>query len=354
MSLSVVPQQVRIETGGLSSSDSRLVLDVSVSEADISGNGVDTPLATGHGPRHDEPAGRCSEHATLAGQSLCPAEHNEEIDFANRSVVSASSGIEAISAQVGRPEQRLTTEDLKRIVRDRCERCGAEHDRSFGSGRFCSVQCARRVAAKAKWERYHDRKRRAHSAEQIGVQPEGASTSPVYEPGYRKRIRPNGEMHCSLASWEMNGTRGLQASLQDCPPMVLTSANASPTQLQNGSILIGRSAAEFCLPSERDARWPWRFPHGCHRMELLTAPVCQRQINDETLKRNSVALPPFSVAFGDSHGSSWSKPPWRISRPHNKKQSLPSFIEVSRFAKSVSSTWSVLRNNLTDPLRYWH
>ncbi|KAK4529715.1 hypothetical protein CCYA_CCYA02G0572 [Cyanidiococcus yangmingshanensis] len=353
MSLSVVAQQVRIETGGLNSSNSRLALDVSVSEEDISRTVVDTPSVTGHGLRH-EPAGRYSDQATLAGQSLCPAEQHEENDFTNRSVVSASSGVEMISAQVGRPEQRLTTEDLKHILRDRCERCGAEHDRSFGSGRFCSVQCARRVAAKAKWARYHDRKRRGHSAEQIGVQAEGASTPPVYEPAHRKRIRPNGEMQCSLASWEMNGTRGLQAPLRECPPIVLTSGNPPLTQLQNGSILIGRSAAEFCLPRERHARWPWRFPHGYHRMELLTAPVCQRQVSDETLKRNSVALPPFSVAFGESHGLIWSQPPGRISRPHNKKQSLPSFIEVSRFAKSVSSTWSVLRNNLTDPLRYWH
>ncbi|KAF6004545.1 hypothetical protein F1559_004096 [Cyanidiococcus yangmingshanensis] len=217
MSLSVVAQQVRIETGGLNSSNSRLALDVSVSEEDISRTVVDTPSVTGHGLRH-EPAGRYSDQATLAGQSLCPAEQHEENDFTNRSVVSASSGVEMISAQVGRPEQRLTTEDLKHILRDRCERCGAEHDRSFGSGRFCSVQCARRVAAKAKWARYHDRKRRAHSAEQIGVQAEGASTPPVYEPAHRKRIRPNGEMQCSLASWEMNGTRGLQVPAPGMSP----------------------------------------------------------------------------------------------------------------------------------------
>jgi len=32
-----------------------------------------------------------------------------------------------------------------------CESCGTAHDRTYGSGRFCSVHCARRVAAGRKW-----------------------------------------------------------------------------------------------------------------------------------------------------------------------------------------------------------
>lgn len=34
-----------------------------------------------------------------------------------------------------------------------CEACDKHHDRTYGSGRFCSVHCARRVAAAKKWQK---------------------------------------------------------------------------------------------------------------------------------------------------------------------------------------------------------
>ncbi len=45
-------------------------------------------------------------------------------------------------------------------LRLRCEGCNAPHDGSYASGRFCSVQCARRTAAALKWS-----KRRASQAQ---------------------------------------------------------------------------------------------------------------------------------------------------------------------------------------------
>lgn len=42
---------------------------------------------------------------------------------------------------------RLTAPDTP------CESCRKPHDKSYGSGRFCSVHCARRVAATRKWEK---------------------------------------------------------------------------------------------------------------------------------------------------------------------------------------------------------
>lgn len=38
-------------------------------------------------------------------------------------------------------------------LRLRCEGCNAPHDGSYASGRFCSVQCARRTAAALKWSK---------------------------------------------------------------------------------------------------------------------------------------------------------------------------------------------------------
>lgn len=40
-----------------------------------------------------------------------------------------------------------------------CESCGIRHDRSYGSGRFCSVHCARRVGASRKWEKQRNLRR---------------------------------------------------------------------------------------------------------------------------------------------------------------------------------------------------
>lgn len=41
-----------------------------------------------------------------------------------------------------------------------CESCRAPHDESYGSGRFCSVHCARRVAAASKWAKQRGEKAR--------------------------------------------------------------------------------------------------------------------------------------------------------------------------------------------------
>mmetsp|Transcript_37196 Transcript_37196/g.148478 ORF Transcript_37196/g.148478 Transcript_37196/m.148478 type:complete len:186 (-) Transcript_37196:320-877(-) len=40
-----------------------------------------------------------------------------------------------------------------------CEYCSSVHDGTYGSGRFCSVHCARRVAASRKWEKQRDAKK---------------------------------------------------------------------------------------------------------------------------------------------------------------------------------------------------
>lgn len=46
------------------------------------------------------------------------------------------------------------TSAARRTIRDSpCESCSKLHDKSYGSGRFCSVHCARRVAATRKWEK---------------------------------------------------------------------------------------------------------------------------------------------------------------------------------------------------------
>jgi len=52
---------------------------------------------------------------------------------------------------------------VNRGFHNACEHCGKLHDGSYGSGRFCSVHCARRVAASRKWEKQRDAKRRAES-----------------------------------------------------------------------------------------------------------------------------------------------------------------------------------------------
>lgn len=42
----------------------------------------------------------------------------------------------------------------------KCEACGIAHNRTFGSGRFCTVQCARRVAASCKWAKQRKSRKR--------------------------------------------------------------------------------------------------------------------------------------------------------------------------------------------------
>ena len=42
-----------------------------------------------------------------------------------------------------------------------CEKCGKEHDGSYGSGRFCSVACVRRYARLRKNKKHHYNKKRA-------------------------------------------------------------------------------------------------------------------------------------------------------------------------------------------------
>eukprot|EP00736_Rhodelphis_marinus_P009435 Rmarinus@m.9625 len=57
-----------------------------------------------------------------------------------------------------------------------CEACGEIHDGSYGSGRFCSASCARRVAAHTKWERV-----KMEQSSQSGTSPSSGaklSTSP--------------------------------------------------------------------------------------------------------------------------------------------------------------------------------
>lgn len=41
-----------------------------------------------------------------------------------------------------------------------CEGCSEPHDGSYGSGRFCSVHCARRIAASRKWEKQRSERKR--------------------------------------------------------------------------------------------------------------------------------------------------------------------------------------------------
>ncbi|OSX69484.1 hypothetical protein BU14_1466s0002 [Porphyra umbilicalis] len=48
-----------------------------------------------------------------------------------------------------------------------CESCGTAHDRTYGSGRFCSVHCARRVAAGRKWANQRNAQKRAVEAEAV-------------------------------------------------------------------------------------------------------------------------------------------------------------------------------------------
>ncbi|KAK1867472.1 hypothetical protein I4F81_009979 [Pyropia yezoensis] len=48
-----------------------------------------------------------------------------------------------------------------------CESCGTAHDRTYGSGRFCSVHCARRVAAGRKWANQRSAQKRAVEAEAV-------------------------------------------------------------------------------------------------------------------------------------------------------------------------------------------
>ncbi|CDF39307.1 unnamed protein product [Chondrus crispus] len=45
-----------------------------------------------------------------------------------------------------------------------CEGCAEPHDGSYGSGRFCSVQCARRIAASRKWEKQRSERKRLAAA----------------------------------------------------------------------------------------------------------------------------------------------------------------------------------------------
>lgn len=51
------------------------------------------------------------------------------------------------------PAARRAPPPPRHLLEGSCEACHKVHDMSYGSGRFCSVHCARRVAATKKWQK---------------------------------------------------------------------------------------------------------------------------------------------------------------------------------------------------------
>ncbi|GAB0489854.1 hypothetical protein MMPV_001080 [Pyropia vietnamensis] len=74
-------------------------------------------------------------------------------------VHSAAKAAAAAAASTGVPAPPAPT--------SACESCGTAHDRTYGSGRFCSVHCARRVAAGRKWANQRSAQKRAVEAEAV-------------------------------------------------------------------------------------------------------------------------------------------------------------------------------------------
>lgn len=72
-----------------------------------------------------------------------------------------------------------------------CESCGKLHDKSYGSGRFCSVHCARRVAATRKWEKSRSEKSKRLEAIRPAMLAPPPTSTPCALPvltGKRRRV----------------------------------------------------------------------------------------------------------------------------------------------------------------------
>lgn len=89
-----------------------------------------------------------ARHKWAARASTTPASRRLSASLRASATIAISSNT---SAAVASPTPHI-------VVSAPCESCHKLHDKSYGSGRFCSVHCARRVAATRKWEKSRSEK----------------------------------------------------------------------------------------------------------------------------------------------------------------------------------------------------
>jgi hypothetical protein len=345
MSLSVIQQPKRLDSTVLHAAETRLVLDVAPGERGSFVNrtsGIPVP----------EQESRCkvclsdSELATCGARSAS-AEVGEVLTQNDSSVTSASNrtGLDTTSGRL----ERLTAADLSSVLQGRCERCGAEHDRSFGSGRFCSVQCARKVAAKAKWERYRDRKRQACSSKQQGRSHADASPLPVHALLLGKQNHLDDQKTLLMKIWAMNYASSRPPPSNHAHQNNAKIENQLLVPLDQVSDVLPQSIRPFPSMEKTICTMRQYYGRGCS-----IAPVADAQAHGGKLAPGLVALPPFSVAFGDCVTSGQSRQQGKLCRSFFEKECLPPFCEVLRFAKPVNKACLVRANHYADPFRYLH
>lgn len=136
------------------------------------------------------------------------------------SCVSLLSGVPSSQATLSTAAAALAVGRAPGAARA-CECCRCDHDGGYGSGRFCSVHCARRVAASRKWAK----RRLSAATPSAGADVPQTTTSASVNPHKRQRPRPPSPgPACSSLTLPRSPTR----SAVDDPPSPTLSASPSP------------------------------------------------------------------------------------------------------------------------------
>lgn len=90
-----------------------------------------------------------ARHKWAARASTTPASRRLSASLRASATMATSSNSSTAVASTAPPHVVVSTP---------CESCHKLHDKSYGSGRFCSVHCARRVAATRKWDKSRSEK----------------------------------------------------------------------------------------------------------------------------------------------------------------------------------------------------
>jgi hypothetical protein len=312
-----------------------------------------------------------TERCAVPGESHAPVDGTndpESVDATassdegrNRKLSLISTSCGSDYGDQGELQEPLAGSGDAGLLQGVCERCRAVHDRSYGSGRFCSVQCARKVAAKAKWERHRSQRR--------DTVPHETSKGSIYE---QVTERP-GKEH-PHKRWR---TCALSRTHEDAGRQALLASDAL-LQRTRSSHILGRlypaTAPGIYLPyswTHLDAQLHQQPKHGLHEPEAVqqgelgsngwplpghacTAAAAATATATATVSRGigQVPLPPFSVAFRRHCAQSTQHLCRSVQPLHCREQNLPSFEKVLRFAKAMPSIWSVQTTYLRDPFRY--
>lgn len=186
------------------------------------------------------------------------------------------------------------TVSLSNRYRKDCETCGAEHDGTFGAGRFCSSRCARTVGGLA-----HRKKRLAERgmiADAAAVQlPPGSYTNPTYDFHHIPTRPLNGSIMKRQPSY--HSERALSESLQS--RYGYASRQATSTTSSSGTY---GSSFHMPPPSVQPSITSLRLTAEPSKLEPLSLPRPDMSLAQAAAKNATLSAP-------ENYSSSISKEP---------------------------------------------